>query len=174
MAQHGDAKPPLKTRLLEELFKFWWVAGYLFVCFTVLLLWKAAILRQHDIDFVPFGIALIKALVLGKFILIGDMLPLARRTGPTLLHRVARRTLAVFVILLLFTLAEELVTGLLHGETLAAVVHERLSRDAVETFAGPLLMLLILVPLMLASELRKTLGDERLRALMLGRNVDAT
>jgi len=48
------------------------LALYLYVWFAALLLFKTAALRAHGIGYAPYGLAIVKALVLGKFIPIGN------------------------------------------------------------------------------------------------------
>ena len=44
------------------------IASYLAVCFGALLFYKAAILESAGIDMTRAGLAIIKALILGKFV----------------------------------------------------------------------------------------------------------
>ena len=44
---------------------------YLYVCFGAMLLYKMAILHAAGIDYAPYGLAAVKALILGKFMLLG-------------------------------------------------------------------------------------------------------
>jgi hypothetical protein len=161
-------KPSVKERFWEEMRKFGLVAAYLYVCFVVLVLYKSAILAEQGTSYLPYGVALVKALVIGKFILIGDAIKFGTRNlGSTLLHRVAQRTLAMFFILLIFTAIEEWLVGLYHGETIAQTLGEYFSRSWVENLAPDFLILLILIPLMTAAELRKTIGAEQFKAHFL-------
>ncbi len=167
----SEGKPSVKERLKEELVKYALVTAYLYLCFIVLLLWKAAVLQQHGIDALHYGTAIIKALVLGKFILIGDAIKFGtRKMGPTMLHRIVRRTVAMFVILLALTGLEEWLVGLAHGKSLAQTWAEFTSNSLLENLAPDLVMLLILVPLIAASELRKTLGSETIKRQLLARD----
>jgi hypothetical protein len=169
--QAESSKPSLKERFWEEMRKFAFVAVYLYICFSVLLLWKAAILQEQGTSYLPYGVALVKALVLGKFILIGDAIKLGtKRMGPTVLHRILQRTLVMLLMLLAFTAIEEWLVGWYHGNTLAQTVTDYLSLSWMEILAPNLIMLLILIPLMAASELRKSLGAEQFKAQFLGRS----
>src|SRR5271156_6588022 len=69
----------LPAKLRDELIRYAVVSAYLYVCFGAIILYKAAILRAHDIDFPIFGLAIAKALILGKFILAGRALRLGER-----------------------------------------------------------------------------------------------
>ena len=162
-------KPSVKERFWEEMRKFGLVALYLYVCFSVLLLWKSAILQGQGTDYLPYGLALVKALVLGKFILIGDAIKFGTRSlGPTMIHRIVQRTVVMLFLLLVMTAIEEWLVGLYHGKSLSQVVAEYMDKSWIENLAPDLMMLLILIPLITASELRKTLGAEQFRAHLLG------
>jgi hypothetical protein len=62
------ATPAKRAR--HELIEYLAISAYLFVCFSSLLFHKSAILRSDGIEFAAFSLALVKALILGKFILV--------------------------------------------------------------------------------------------------------
>lgn len=148
----------LKERARDELRRYAIVAGYLYVCLAALMLYKSALLETYEPDAVTQGVAAIKALVLGKFILIGEALGVGTRLDVrSRLGRIAARSLLFFVMLVLLTLAEEFVVGRLHGHSLAETAAELGRRSPKELFAGSLLMLLVLVPLAAAAQWRTEL-----------------
>ena len=166
----NDTKPTVGERAREEFRKYLLVSLYLWVCFAVITLYKAAALEAEGIDLAPLGFAIVQALVIGKFILIGDALKAGHKPSDhPLLHRVAWRTLAMLGVLIVFKLLEEVVVALVHGEPLGGLVEEIVSRPVWVTIAPVLLMLLILVPMITATEIHRTVGAERFRALLLGR-----
>ena len=61
----------LKEKAREELRIYAIVAAYLYVCFAALLVFESSLQPESSGGFVPHGIAVIKALVLGKFLLLG-------------------------------------------------------------------------------------------------------
>jgi hypothetical protein len=61
-------KATLAQRARHELVEYLAISAYLFVCFGSLLFYKSAILRNDGIEFTAFSLALVKALILGKFI----------------------------------------------------------------------------------------------------------
>jgi len=172
MTDNADVeKPSLSERFWEEMRNFGAVALYLFVCFCVLLMWKSAILAEQGTSFLPYGVALVKALVIGKFILIGDAIKFGTRSlGPTLLHRILQRTLAMLLILIVFTAIEEWLVGLHHGQSFSQTLAEYLAHSWIENVAPVLVMLLILFPMITASEFRKTLGAEQFRKHLLDKS----
>lgn len=162
-------KPSAKERFWEEMRKFGLISAYLWVCFGALELYKSSILAEHGTSYLPYGSALIKALVIGKFLLIGDAIKVgARATGPTLLHRIGMKSVAFLVMLIIFNILEEIIVGWFHDQTLAASLGEYFGRAPVEIVAPILVMLLILIPLIAATELRKAIGTEQFKAHFLG------
>jgi hypothetical protein len=157
----------IAQRLRKELVKYGIVSGYLFISFSLLLLYDATA-SGGGRDVLPFGIALVKALVLGKFLLIGEALKVGSRANAhPLLYRVALKSLAFLVVLLVFKAIEELVVGLLHQKTVGAVFGEMAQRGWLENLAPVLVMLLILIPLVAISESYRQLGPTRFRELWL-------
>src|SRR5271170_2392884 len=73
-ATRADTAMPQKATLAQrarhELVEYLAISAYLFVCFGSLLFYKSAILRNDGIEFAAFSLALVKALILGKFILV--------------------------------------------------------------------------------------------------------
>jgi hypothetical protein len=66
------------------------------------------------------------------------------------------------------TAVEEIVVGLVHGESISQAVTAIGDRPVLESMASCLLMLLVLVPLVTVTELSRVLGPGRLRELLLG------
>ena len=158
---------PLVSRLMEELVKYGVVSSYLFISFSMLLLYEATITGGAH-QAIPFTMALIKALVLGKFLLIGEAMHTGSRANSRpMLARVAWKTLAFMVVLLLFKALEELIVGFSHDRALAEIINEVLDRSWLENLAPVLIMLLILIPLISVSETYRQLGPAHFRALWL-------
>lgn len=167
MADNSHADATLKARLAIELKRYFIISAYLFVCFSVILVYDASREADGATTALGMGAALVKALVLGKFILIGEALkPGTRVAASTLVRRVAWRTLGMFVVLVVLKLLEELVIGWVHGETVASVAGELGSQTWLQLLGPALLMLLILIPLMTAIELDRALGKSGLWGLL--------
>ena len=158
----------LKQRAGEELRSYAIVSTYLFLCFSAVLLYKSALLREEGVGFLPHGIAAVKALILGKFILIGEAVGVGdrARNGPTLIHTIAIKSLMFFLFLLLLSVVEELLVGKLHGHSFSEILAEFREQSAFEQLAKSLLLLLTLVPLIAVRELSEALGPGELRKLV--------
>jgi hypothetical protein len=156
---HGEAAGhSVRARLREEMREYAIIFVYLYICFTVLLLYKAAILDEAGTRFVPFGIAAVKALILGKFLLIGKAIGVGDRgAAGTLLQLIIRKSVLLLLLLVVLTIVEELVTGWFHGHAFAQTIAEFGSRWP-EMAVGTLLMLMVLLPFVAVKELSVALG----------------
>jgi hypothetical protein len=162
-------RPGAKERLREELHRYLAVSAYLYVCFAVILLYKSAVLSSAGEHFLPLGLAAGKALILGKFVLLGEAAGVGTRVrAQTLLQRIVRTTLLFLVLLVLLTIVEEVIVGLVHGHSFGQAVAALRDRSAVEILASCLLLLLVLVPLVTVTEVSRVLGPGGLRRLLLG------
>jgi hypothetical protein len=169
MADTSHADQTLKARLAVELKRYFVISAYLFVCFSVILVYDASKEAGGTTTALGLSAALVKALVLGKFILIGEALnPGTRVEARTLVHRVALRTVGMFLVLVVLKLLEELVIGWVHGQGVADTVREVTDQTWLQLLGPALLMLLILIPLMTAIELDRALGKSGLWGLLRG------
>ena len=160
--------PNLKQRAREELQNYAIVSGYLFVCFAVLLLFESTIPGSDNAGAFSLATAVIKALVLGKFILIGEAVGVGGASrGNHLVSDVVRKSLQFLALLIVLTAAEELIVGKVHGQDFSATLAEFSRHSLLQMLAKCLLMLLILLPLIATRELSKKLGPGVLRKLLL-------
>lgn len=162
----GDGKAPfsaesLAQRARHELISYLGVSGYLMIWFCVVLFYKATILRSVGVEFAPFGIAVAKALILGKFMLVLEAWRLGEREGggEMLIVSIAKRAALFTIALFLMTVAEEVVFGFFHG---------RGPRDSVSGIGGgtfaqatatAALMFLVLLPYLAFRRLALEIGE---------------
>jgi hypothetical protein len=147
-----DAPAPKKATLVQrmrhELSEYFMISAYLFVCFGALLFYKAAILESDGIEFAPFGIAIVKALVLGKFVLLLHALKIGEgKGGPGVLFAdILKKSVLFLIFLIALTVIEEIVVGFIHGRTVMGVIGEIGGGTLQQALAASVLMLLILIP----------------------------
>ena len=170
MNDNSESGATLKSRLAHEFKVYGAISLYLFVCFGVVQIYDASQSENAQLTLLTLGVALTKALVLGKFILIGEILkPGTRISAQTLLHRMAWRTVGLLGVLLVLKMLEELVIGLIHGNSFSVILGELVERSWLSLLGPILLMLLILIPLVTAIELNRVIGNEGLKELLLSR-----
>lgn len=162
MRTETNEKPTLHQRAMHELKEFVFLFLYLYVTLGAMFLMKSAVLHSQGIDFTPWGIAIIKAAVLAKFMLVGHALKIgARYTGP-LIWPTLHKAFAFLLLLVILTIIEEAVVGLFHHQSIATSLSELAGRRLEETLAGYLIMLLVLIPYFAFRVLADALGEGRL------------
>jgi hypothetical protein len=165
------AKAPLHKRALHELKELVFITLYLYVTLGAVILMKTAVLHTQGVEFTPWGIAIVKAVVLGKFMLLGEAMKIGGRTttGP-LIWPTLRKAFGLLVLLIIMNIIEEAVVGLFHGKSIAASLGELFGPRLDETLAGYLIMLLVLLPYCAFRVLGEALGEGRLtRMFFVGR-----
>jgi hypothetical protein len=161
-----ESAPGIRARLREELRDYAIVAGYLYVCLGVLAIYRTAILRDAGVAFSPLGFALVKALVLGKFALLGKAAGLAEGLGRTVGARIAWKSVLFALLLIALSAVEELVAAWLHTGSFRAAVAEVAALHVLTVLADAAVLLLVAVPLLAAVELSRALGPGRLGQLL--------
>jgi hypothetical protein len=162
----------LKERAREELRNYLLVSLYLYICFGIVLIYKSALLEEEGVQFLPHGLAAIKALILGKFILIGEAIGIGSRLRvSTLAMAIAARSIAGFLFLALLSVVEELVVGWVHGKSLATTLADYMQQPTLLLVSESLLLLVALVPLIAAKQIDRRLGPGGLRRLLFERDA---
>ena len=165
-AQHHES---LAERARHELIAYAVIAAYLYVCFGALLLYKTAILSHAGVPYMPLGIAAIKALVLGKFLLLLHGARVGERVGRKSrpISAIAWQALLFASLLIVLTVVEELIVGTIHGKSAMAIVSELADGSLMEAAATSLLMVLVLTPYFAMREINGELGDGVLFRMLL-------
>ena len=157
------AKAPLHQRAMHELKELLFITLYLYITLGAVILMKTAVLHTQGIEFSPWGIAIVKAAVLAKFMLLGDAMKIGgRTTNSALIWPTLHKAVAFLVLLIIMTIIEEAVVGLFHHRSIAASLGELVGLRLEETIAGFLIMLLVLIPYFAFHVLDEALGAGRL------------
>lgn len=162
----------LKEKAQHELKEFLIIVLYLWIIFGLFLLYKSVILDE-SIGYLSHGVALINALVLGKFVLIarafhlGDTAEHVPLIYPTLLKS------ALFSILLACCkILEEAAVGFYHGESFSESIANLGGGTLKGILTLSLMLFVLLIPFFGYGELRRVLGEDRLGQLFFrSRNV---
>lgn len=162
-------------RLKHELREYAVVAVYFYVCFVALLLFKAAILDGVGMPYLPLGVAAVKALILGKFVLLGQAVRLGdRHEQHSVALAIIYKALLFAGLLIVLSIVEEAVMTLIHGEALGAGLAAHLGEKLPEMLATSLIMLLILIPYIAFKEIDRALGEDTLGKLLFRRRNTPT
>ena len=132
---------------MHELKEFAVITVYLYITLGAVIMMKAAVLHTEGIAFAPWGIAIVKAAVLAKFMLIGNAMRFGERTKTRpLIWPTMHKAAAFLVLLIVLTIIEEAVVGTFHHRSIAASLGDLFGPRLDETLAGYVIMLLVLVP----------------------------
>jgi hypothetical protein len=175
MAHASTGPRMMKARIREELRDYAVVAGYLFICIGALELYRTAMLRDAGISYSPFGFAIVKALILGKFALLGKAAGLGvLGQGQPLGLQILIRAFLFALLLIVLMGIEELASGWLHGRSMAETVAEIGAAPLLTLFADAIMLMLMGFPLLATVEISRALGPGQLWELLRRRSPDAT
>lgn len=156
-------KATLRERGMHELQEFVLLTVYLYITLGAVILMKTAVLHTQGIEFAFWGIAIVKAAVLAKFMLLGNALRIGEHSATSpLIWPTLHKAVAFLVLLVVLTIIEEAVIGLLHHKPVAASLGELAGPRLAETIAGFVIMLLVLIPWFAFGVLGEALGEGRL------------
>ena len=160
------AKATLHQRAMHEFKEFAILTLYLYITLGAVIMMKTAVLHTEGIEFTPWGIAIVKAVVLAKFMLLGNAMKIGERnTTSPLIWPTLHKAFAFLVLLIIMTIIEEAVVGLFHHRSIAASLGELVGRRLEETLAGFVIMLLVLIPFFAFRVLSEALGEGRLERM---------
>jgi hypothetical protein len=163
MMPETNSKTTLHQRAIHEFKELVIISLYLYITLGAVILLKTAVLHDQGIEFSPWGIAIVKAVVLAKFMLLGEAIKIGGRTTTSpLVWPTVQKALALLAVLIILTAIEEAVIGLLHHKAIAASLGELFGPRLEETIAGYVIMLLILIPYCAFRVLGEALGEDRL------------
>ena len=162
----GSGVPAAKSvgqRITDELKEFLVLAAYLYVCFTALAYLKAAILQAHGIAFAPFGFAAFKALICAKFMSVGHALHMGERyKNRALIWPTLYRSFVFLMLLLVLSAMEEIITGIIHRQTLTESISNFGGGTLDQLVATSIVVLLILIPFFAFRTLGEIVGEDNL------------
>jgi hypothetical protein len=175
VATETTAKATLGQRAVHEFKELAILTVYLYVTIGAVILYKTAVLHGQGISFVPWGIAIVKALLLAKFMLIGRAMKIGERyTDRPLIWPTLYKAFALLVLLVVLTIVEEVVVGLIHHQSIAASLGELFCPRLEETMASILILLLVLIPYCAIGSLSEALGEGRLARMFFVEGRSAT
>jgi hypothetical protein len=120
-------------------------------------------MAEHDISYGDYGISIIKALILAKVIMLGDLLRLGRRLKDRpLMYHTLFKTVVFTAWVLLFHLLELTGSALLHGHGITGGMHEFIGQLPYELPAHLLIIFFAFLPFFAIRELGTTLGEGKI------------
>jgi hypothetical protein len=163
VATETTVKASLQQRAMHEVKEFAILAVYLYITLGAVILMKTAVLHSQGIEFAFWGVAAIKAVVLAKFMLIGNALKIGERNSTRpLIWPTLHKAFGFLVLLIIMTTIEQAIVGLFHRQSIASSLGELVGPRLEETIASFLIMLLVLIPFFAFRILSDALGEGRL------------
>ncbi len=142
---------------------YWINVLYLATIFAVFTSYKRLILAHYDIGYSDWGISLIKALVLAKFIMVGGLFHFGRNLeNKPLILPTLFKTVIFTLWVALFAVVESAIRGFLHGKGLNGALDHLLSEGTHEFFAKCLVVFFAFIPYFAFKELGRVLGKGKI------------
>ena len=162
-----NSKAILGRRVLYELNELAILTAYFYVAFATVILLKATVLHAYGVHYVVWGAAIVKAVLIAKFMLIGRAMKIGDGylDGP-LIKPIVRKIFGFMVLLLVMTSVEEMTVGFVHHRSISALFHEVAGARLGETLAEVLVLLLVLVPFVAFSVFGEALGEGSIRKML--------
>jgi len=165
----------LGRKLKHGFLRYLAMVAYLYVCFAAVLAYKAAVLQGVGVQAAHFGFAAVKAVIVAKFLLIGEELRVGERSAPRMvLIAILWRSAAVLLLLVVLSAIEKLLEGLVHQQTLAQSFADFGGGTMAEMLATAFLLYLILLPYFAYRRLDELLGRGQLLQLLRARRASGT
>jgi hypothetical protein len=155
----------LKERAYRELKEFVVIALYLWVVFGLFLLYKSVILNE-DIGYVAKGVALINALILGKFVLIARAFHLGEQANEApLIYPTLLKAALFSVVLACCKILEDAAVGFFHGKSFSQSIADLGGGTLKGILTLTVLLFVLLIPFFAFGELERVLGEGKLAQL---------
>jgi hypothetical protein len=107
-----DAKASFREKMSEELIELIVLTAYLYVCFAAVIYFKAAVLQAQGVAYTHLSLAIIKAALCAKFMLVGRVFHIGERyKNLPLIVPTLHKSFVFLLLLAVLTLIEEVVVG---------------------------------------------------------------
>jgi hypothetical protein len=108
----ADAKASFREKMSEELIELIVLTAYLYVCFAAVIYFKAAVLQAQGVAYTHLSLAIIKAALCAKFMLVGRVFHIGERyKNLPLIVPTLHKSFVFLLLLAVLTLIEEVVVG---------------------------------------------------------------
>jgi len=163
-----EAKANWKERVLEELRSLSITVIYLWLLLTVFALHRQIVLARYQISYPErFGFAFINALILAKFMWLGEVLHAGRKAaGKALLFATLWNSAIFTAILMGCHILEEALIRFFHGQPVRQMFSESAGMTPWDIFATALLIFVVLIPFFLVKGLMEILGKNEVKRLL--------
>jgi hypothetical protein len=158
----------LKQKVTGQVKEFLLIVLYLWLVFGLLLIYKSVILAEYQISFAYKGFAAINALALGKVMLVCKDLHVGERFDDApLIYPTLLKSALFTIVLACFKILEETAVGLYHGKSFAESIADLGGGTLQGILTLTLLLFVVLTPFVGFGEVKRVLGEGKLKQLFL-------
>ena len=170
-SERDYANAEQRSRVLDivvrEVKKFGTLFLYLALVFGLFTLHQWVVLASNHISYVFYGASVINALILAKIMLVAEALHFGERfRDKPLAYPILYKSVAFGLMLVIAYIAEEVIVGLLKGESLAQSAPELGGGTPAGIAAIALIMCVALIPFFAFKELRRVYGGAEFDSLV--------
>ena len=163
----------LKKKIVHELGEYLIIVCYLTLVFAAFTQYRRILLSAYGIDYMNYGVAVIEALILGKVIMIGEVVRLGRGLEQKpLIYPTLYKTFVFTVFVAAFTLIEHAIKGLWQGKGLTGGLIELSEKGYHELLANSLVVFVAFIPFFGVKELGRVFGEDKIRTLFFKKRAD--
>jgi hypothetical protein len=156
----------LKQIAYQQLKEFLMIALYLWVVFSLLVMFKSVVLAEHHIPFAYHGLAIINALALAKVMLTAKDLHLGEKFDEApLIYPTLLKSALFTVVLACFKILEDTAIGLYHGQSFHQSTADLGGGTWKAILTYILLLFAVLIPFVGYGELQRVLGEGKLEQI---------
>jgi hypothetical protein len=165
-----EVKEGLRHRIKDEFIQASLLALYFAAWFCAIAFFSLALLREAAIPITPFGLAIIKAGLCAKFMMIGKAIyPLKVDARRGLIKSIFWHSIAYLGIVLTLSFAEAGIDGLFHGKSFLESLSSFGHGDPIYIAALSLMYWLIIWPYLIVLGLNQSLGDTAVHTILFGK-----
>jgi cell division protein FtsW (lipid II flippase) len=165
--EEQQVKKTFKQKLVHELSEYLINVIFLTLFFGAYFIARRLTLAHYDISVDDYFSGFIKALIIGKVIMIGSFLTISRKyENKPLIIPVLYKVLIFLVWCVLFDVVEGFVKGWIHSGSLSGAYSELVHHHFSKVWLGGLVMLAVsFIPFFMLKELSRIMGYEKFRDL---------
>ena len=160
------ANPPrkdVKTTVAHELRELIILTAYLYVVFGAIIFYRYAVLRGVGVGAAPWGLAIIKALLVAKFVQLARAARIGERyQAEPLIWPTLHKSVVFLVVVWILTVIEEAIIGLIHGRSMLESVAGIGGGTALQFIATMVLTFFIFFPYFGIRCLGEVMGEHSL------------
>ncbi len=159
----------LKEKVKKEITKVFQLTAYFGIWFCALAFLGATTLDERPLPLSIFGIALIKAALCAKFMIVGEALfPIKVNKSHGIVYSLILESLFYLLIVLGFNYIEAGIHGVIHGKNFISSMAEFGSSNPLHVFAMSIVYWLIVWPYLLLIGFKLSIGSTATLKILFG------